>query len=275
MRNLWAAAVAVSCLGLAAQTAVKPFQLSPAASVSQELGLASVRIDYHRPAVRGRKLWGGLVPYGQVWRAGANEATTISFSEPVRIGGQPLASGVYTFFAIPGPDQWTLIFNRTAKQWGAFKYDAGQDALRVQVKPAAGPREEYLAYSIRVAGPDALRVDLAWDTLTVGFDVALAAHDRYWAYLEQTLAGAGPEEWQPLNQAAAYCLQSDSHLDRAMAWVERSIQIKPGARNLALKAQLLRKAGRSAEALALLDRAIAMASGQTLDELKSLRAEWQ
>ena len=152
----------------------------------------------------------------------------------------PLAAGVYGFFAIPGPDQWTLIFNRTAKQWGAFSYDAGQDALRVQVKPAAGAREEYLAYTIRVAGPDALRVDLAWDTLTVGFDVDLAAHDRYWAYLEQTLAGAGPEEWQPLNQAAAYCLQSDSHLDRANEWVDRSIELKPGPRNLSLKAQLLK-----------------------------------
>ena len=273
MRNLWAAAC-LSCLTLAAQTAVRPFQASPAASVSQDLGLSSVKIDYHRPAVKGRKLWGGLVPYGQVWRAGANEATTITFSDPVQVDGQPLAAGSYAFFAIPGPERWTLIFNRTARQWGAFKYDAAQDALRIQAQPRTGAREENLTYAIRVAGPDTLRVDLAWDTLTVGFDLALAAHDRYWAYLEKTLAGAGPEEWQPLNQAAAYCLQSDTHLDRAMAWVERSIQIKPGSRNLSLKAQLLRRAGRAQEASALLDQAIALATGQSLDELKEVRAEW-
>jgi hypothetical protein len=276
MRGLLVIAILAAGLGLAArQTVVRPFQASPAASVSQDLGLASVKIDYHRPGVKGRRIWGGLVPFGQVWRAGANEATTITFSDPVRIDGHPLAAGAYAFFAIPGPDQWTLIFNRTARQWGAFSYQPGQDALRLQVRPRPAPREEYLAYSIRVAGPDSLRVELAWDTLAVGFDLALAAHDRYWAYLEQTLAGAGPQEWQPLNQGAAYCLQSDSHLEQGLAWAERSIRIKPGYRNLGLKAQLLKRAGRDQEALAVLDQALAAgATGQALDELKALRAEW-
>jgi GNAT superfamily N-acetyltransferase len=135
--------------------------------------------------------------------------------------------------------------------------------------------EEYLGYRIRVAGPDSLRVELAWDTLVVGFDVALAAHDRYWAYLERTLAGIGPEEWQPLNQGAAYCLQSGSHLEQGLAWAERSIRIRPGYRNLGLKAQLLKQAGRAQEALAVLDQALAAgATGQALDELKALRAQW-
>jgi len=275
MRSGWAIA-SLCCLGLAArQTPPPPVQASPAAYVVCPLGSGSVRIDYHHPAVRGRKIWGGLVPFGQVWRAGANEATTIAFSDPVRVEGQPLAAGRYAFFAIPTPDQWTLIFNRVPDQWGAFHYQASQDALRFQAQPRPAPREEWLAYSIRVAGPDSLRVDLAWDTLAVGFDVALAAHDRYWAYLQQTLAGAGPEEWQPLDQAAAYCLGSDSHLDQGMAWVERSIQLKPGYRNLSLKARLLRRAGRTGEALALLDQALAANPPKNvLDELQGLRAEW-
>jgi hypothetical protein len=275
MRNLALTAFCVACAALPAQTVVKPFQASPAASVSQDLGLGTVKIDYHRPGVKGRKIWGGLVPFGQVWRAGANEATTIAFSDPVQVDGHPLAAGVYGFFTIPGPDRWTLVFNRTAKQWGAFNYQPGEDVLRLQAQPRAVPREEWLAYTIRPSGPDSLRVELAWDTLAVGFDVALAAHDRYWAYLEQTLAGAGPEEWQPLNQAAAYCLQSDTHLDRGMAWVERSIQIKPGYRNLSLKAQFLRRAGRPREAMDLLEQALAANPPRTaLEELKALQSEW-
>jgi hypothetical protein len=276
MRRLLLTCACVACLGLGArQTVLKPFQASPAASVSQDLGISTVKIDYHRPGVKGRKIWGGLVPFGQVWRAGANEATTITFSDPVQVDGHPLAAGSYAFFAIPGPDQWTLIFNRTARQWGAFSYQASKDALRVQAQPRPAPREEWLAYSIRVAGPDSLRVELAWDTLAVGFDVALAAHDRYWAYLQQTLAGAGPEEWQPLDQAAAYCLGSDSHLDQGLAWVERSIQLKPGYRNLSLKARLLKRAGRTGEALALLDQALAAnPPGNALEELQGLRTEW-
>jgi hypothetical protein len=273
MRHI-GAVLCVACLGLAGQTVVKPFQASPAASVSQELGLCSVRIDYHRPAVRGRRIWGGVVPYGEVWRAGANEATTLALSDPVQVDGHPLAAGTYAFFAIPGPDQWTLIFNRTARQWGAFSYQPAQDALRVQVKPRQAPAQEYLGYTIQVAGPDSLRVELAWDTLAVGFDLSLAAHDRYWDYLQKALAAAGPEEWQPLNQGANYCLQSDTHLDQGMAWADRSIAIKPGYRNLSLKARLLKRAGKGEEAKATLEKALPLASGEAQAEIKAMLADW-
>ena len=276
MRHPGAAAFVscLGCLGLAGQTVIRPFQASPAASVVQELGTCSVRIDYHSPAVAGRKIWGALVPLGQVWRAGANEATTIALSDPVQVDGHALAAGTYTFFAIPGPDQWTLIFNRVQKQWGAFTYQPAQDALRVQARPRPAPFRERLLYTIQVAGPDSFRVELAWDTLAVGFDLALAAHERYWDYLQKALAGAGPEEWQPLNQGAAYCLQSGTHLDQAMAWVDRSIAIKEGYRNLSLKAQLLKRAGQAGEARALLEKAQALATGQAQEEIRAMLADW-
>jgi hypothetical protein len=261
----------------ARQTVVRPFQVSPPASVSQELGISSVRIDYHRPAVKGRKIWGGLVPYGQVWRAGANEATAITFSDPVRIGGQELPAGAYAFFAIPGKDAWTLVFNREARQWGAFNYKAEQDALRIQAQPRPAPFQEYLGYGIQVTGPDSLRVELSWENLAVGFDLAMDVQGAYWAYLGRTLAAAGPAEWQPLNQAAGYCLLTGSHLDQAMAWVDRSLQIKEGPKNLELKARLLQRAGRTPEALPYLDKAIALAAGGSktaLEELEALRGEW-
>jgi hypothetical protein len=278
MRALLIPALLSAAPALPAQTVVRPYRISPAASVTQELGISSVRIDYHRPAVRGRKIWGALVPYGAVWRVGANEATTIAFSDPVRIDGHDLAAGTYAFFAIPGPDAWTLIFSRTAKQWGSFTYQATQDALRVTAKPRAVPAQEYLAYTIQVTAPDALRVELAWDTLAVGFDVALDAPGIYWSYLEKAVAGAGPEEWQPLDTAVAYCLQSNTHLDRAQEWADRSIRIREGYRNLSLKAQLLRRQGRNGEALELLRKAIALAAAgapaNTQEELKAMEADW-
>jgi hypothetical protein len=269
--------LAIALGGLApapAQTAqLRPYQVSPAASVSQDLGICSVRIDYHRPAVRGRAIWGALVPYGQVWRAGANEATVITLSHPARIEGHELAAGAYALFAIPGRERWTLVFNREARQWGAFNYHADQDAMRLEVTPVYSAFQEYLGYSLQVAAPDRLRVQLAWEKLAVGFDLAMDVQGAYWAYLQKTLAEAPADAWQTLNQAVNYCLLTDTHLDQALAWAERSIAIKEGTRNLELKAKLLRRSGRKDEASALLRRAIAAAQGAPANTLKELQAE--
>ena len=253
--------------------ALKPYQVSPAASVSQDLGICSVRIDYHRPAVRGRAIWGALVPYGQVWRAGANEATVLTLSHPARIDGHDLAAGAYALFAIPGRERWTLVFNREARQWGAFNYHADQDALRLDVTPVYAAYQEYLEYGIHVTGADRLRVELAWEKLSVGFDLTMDVQGAYWAYLQKTLAEAPADAWPMLNQAAGYCLLSDTHLDQAMAWIDRSITIKEGFRNLELKARLLRRAGKKDEAVALLRRAVALAQGAPANTLKELQAE--
>ena len=266
-------------LSLAAQTALRPFQASPAATVTQDLGISTVKIEYHRPAVKGRKLWGGLVPFGEVWRAGANEATTITFSDPVKIAGQDLAAGCYSFFAIPGPDTWTLIFNRNPKLWGSNDYQASEDALRIQAKPQPAPFQECLAFTLEPAGPDSLGVALAWENLTVGFQLQLDARGLYWAHLEKALAQVKPGDWLTLQQAANYCLQSNLHLDKGMTWVDQSIQLRPGYRNLEIKARLLAKAGRQTEAVPLLRQALerataAKAPKENLDSLHKALAEW-
>ena len=105
------------------------------AVVTQRIGVTDITINYHRPLANGRKIWGGLVPYGQVWRAGANENTTISFSDPVTIDGQPLAAGIYGLHMIPNENEWTIIFSKMHTAWGSFSYDQKEDALRVTVKP--------------------------------------------------------------------------------------------------------------------------------------------
>lgn len=170
----------------AQEAAAKKIRESPAATVSQDLGLTKVEITYHRPAVKGRKIWGGLVPYGQVWRAGANEATTLSFSGPVKVAGHEVPAGTYGFFAIPGKDRWTLILSRNAAQWGAFKYQASEDQLRFEATPRRGDDEEWLEYSLDLKSHDTLLVTLAWAKLEVSFPVTaeipgLAALKAEWA----------------------------------------------------------------------------------------------
>ena len=118
-----------------AQDVLKAPQLSPAASVSQTIGLTDVTITYHRPAVAGRKLWGELIPYGEVWRTGANENVTIRFSTPVKIGGKTLAAGMYGLFMIPEPTSWTVVLSKVSGAWGSYSYDAKEDALRLRVTP--------------------------------------------------------------------------------------------------------------------------------------------
>lgn len=174
-------------LAAAALTAQAPkIRESPAASVSQNLGLTKVEISYHRPAVKGRVIWGGLVPYGQVWRAGANEATTLSFSGPVKVAGHEVPAGTYGFFALPGKDHWTLILSKNAKQWGAFKYKESEDQLRFEVTPQAAPMQEWLDYTMELQDQASATVTLHWEKLAVSFPITadigdLAALKAAWA----------------------------------------------------------------------------------------------
>lgn len=133
------------------------------------VGGAAVVVEYGRPNVGERKIWGALVPFGEVWRAGADEATTISFDKNVIVEGQPLAAGRYAFFLLPTEGSWTVIFSKVADQWGAFKYDAKSDALRFTVKPGVHDMVETLEYA--VAGD---RVEMRWEKLAVGFSVKVA-----------------------------------------------------------------------------------------------------
>ena len=133
-----------------AAPAAKP---SPAATATGKIGTTDVTVNYSSPGVKGRKIFGGLEPYGKVWRAGANEATTIEFSKNVTVEGKPLPAGKYGFFVIPTEKQWTVIFNKVPNQWGAFKYDEKQDALRVMVTPrqVISPTER-LVYEVTPKG---------------------------------------------------------------------------------------------------------------------------
>ena len=152
-------------------------RISPKASVSQTIGFTEVTISYSRPGVKNRNIWGGLVPYDKVWRTGANEATKITFSKDVTIDGNKLPAGSYAFFAIPTPQEWTLIFNKVSDEWGAFTYNETQDALRIKVKPVANNFHEWLEYTfsdmkVQKAGmKNSAVINLVWEKLRVPFKV--------------------------------------------------------------------------------------------------------
>lgn len=129
----------------------------------------NVTLEYGRPNVKGREIWGGLVPFDKIWRTGADEATTISFDKDVNVGGQKLAAGTYSLFTVPGLDKWTIIFNKVAKQWGAFRYDKDQDALRVDVKPAEAEHTEAMLFEIK-----GNKIVLRWEKLAVPFEISAA-----------------------------------------------------------------------------------------------------
>lgn len=154
-----------------AQNKEEKVRVSPKAEVMQVVGFTEVRIIYSRPGVKGREIWGGLVPYNQVWRAGANEATKFIFSTDVLIEGKLLKAGSYSFFAIPGKNEWTLIFNKVADQWGAFEYNESQDALRIKVKPEKGNMQEWLTYTITKTSDTSAIIRLEWEKLRVPFKV--------------------------------------------------------------------------------------------------------
>ena len=154
-----------------AQNNKKDLRISPKAAVIQTVGFTEVRIDYSRPGVKKREIWGKLVPYDAVWRAGANEATKITFSTDVTVEGKKLKKGSYSLFAIPGRNDWTIIFNKVADQWGAFEYNESEDALRVKVKTEKAIWQEWLSYTINKASDTSAVIRLEWEKIKVPFKV--------------------------------------------------------------------------------------------------------
>ena len=150
---------------------VKKVRVSPKAGVFQTIGITDVNVSYSRPGVKNRKIWGELVPYNKVWRAGADEATKITFSTDVIIEGKKLPAGAYGFFAIPGENEWTLIFNKVADQWGAFTYNESEDALRIKVKPVSNSNHDWLLYSFTDMTSTTAQLNLIWEKLKVSFKI--------------------------------------------------------------------------------------------------------
>jgi len=252
--------IAAMCLSLAslagAQTILTMPEASQKATASQRLGVSEITITYHRPLVGGRKVWGGLVPYGQVWRAGANENTTIQFTDPVTVEGKPLAAGTYGLHMLPGTDSWEIIFSKNSTSWGSFTYDKAEDALRVTVKPQPAEFHEALTYDFDELKPDSAVVTLRWEKLAVPFRVAVDEVQTTLRVFREELRSGKQYNWVSWSEAASYCLQHKINLEEALHWADLSIQNEERFDNVMIKAGLLQELNRTADAKAAHDHAM-------------------
>src|SRR6266496_1188408 len=262
-------ALCLAILGLggtvSAQNDLNLPDVSQAAEVKQRIALTDITVKYHRPLVNGRKIWGGLVPYGKVWRAGANENTTIEFSDPVSIEGQPLAKGVYGLHMIPNPDSWTVIFSKTNTGWGSYSYDQKEDALRVNVKPKPlAEAKEALEFDFEDLKPDSTAVTLKWEKLGVPFTVSIKDAEQTLQNIRAQLKGRGQFTWQALDEGAQFCLTRKINLDEALQWADASIQNEERFDNLSTKADILKALNRPDEAKPVWNHALEMATAVQL-----------
>lgn len=232
---------------------------SPKASVSQTVGTTNITIEYHRPGVKNRAIWGGLVPFDTPWRMGANEATTITFSTPVRVEGQEVPAGTYSFFAIPSRDKWTLVINKDAKQWGAYGYDQTKDQARVQVTPTKAPHTEWMRFTIDPVSPSSALVTLNWEGTAVPMKVDVDVEKNVWTAIDAAMVKAREQESQMLGAAAGFALETGQRLPEGLAWIDRSIAVREDVFNLWTKARLLQKAGRAKEAVPVMEKSLALA----------------
>jgi tetratricopeptide (TPR) repeat protein len=222
---------------------------SQRAVVLQRIGITNITIRYHRPLVNGRKVWAnGIAPYGQVWRAGANENTTIEFGDAVSVEGQPLAKGAYGLHMIPGENEWTIIFSKNSSSWGSFSYDKAEDALRVTVKPQPAEFHDALTYDFDDVKPNSTTVTLRWDKVAVPFKVEADTNEIVKQSLHNQLRGRAQYEWQSWDEAANYFLEKKVNLEEALKDSDSSIQLEKRFENLMTKSQVLDALARKDEA---------------------------
>jgi tetratricopeptide (TPR) repeat protein len=233
---------------------------SQRAMVSQTIGFTEVSLTYDRPLVNQREIWGKLVPYDSVWRAGANENTVIAFSSPVRVGERDLPAGRYGVHMIPTASEWTVILSHQADAWGSFSYDPKEDAVRLTAVPVAAPFQEALGYTLDDPGSGSVVAALRWEKLAVPFTIEVDHKRVVVDSLRQQLRGLGRFFWQPWTQAAAWCAANDVNLEEAAEWAQSSIAINENFTNLRLKATLLEKMGDATNAAQLRRRSFELAA---------------
>jgi hypothetical protein len=230
-------------------------RVSQRGSVTQRIGLTDITINYHRPAVGGREIWGKIVPYGKVWRAGANENTTITFADDVTVEGKPLTAGTYGLHTIPDKDQWTIIFSRNSTSWGSFSYDEKEDALRVTVKPHAAEAFEQLTYTFEDVKPDSAVATLRWEKVAVPFQIGVDVKAVVLRSIKNELRNVGGFTWGGYDEAAQWCLDNNYELEQALKWEETSIQNEPRFENWETKSRILSAMGKKEDS----DKALATA----------------
>jgi hypothetical protein len=265
--------------------------------IAQTIGDTKISIVYHRPNIKGRTLWGCqaknvvpkanyeepcLVPYGQVWRTGANENTTFEVSRDVTIDGQPLPAGKYGLHTIPNRDEWIIIFSKDNDDWGSFTYDQTKDALRFKVKPQTAEFQETMSLGFNDVGQNTAKLVLRWEKIAVPFKIDVGdVSGRTVAIIREAIANRKPDDFRPINQGAGYVLtfKVRGSYEEAVGWLDASIKARETFGNLSTKARILAEMGKIKEAIETGEKAVAVGKAatppaNTADFEKTL-AEWK
>lgn len=242
---------------------VKFPSVSQKASVFQTVGLTDITVTFHRPGVKERVIWGDLVPYDKIWRTGANNATTIEFSNDVMIEGNKLPAGKYGLYTIPGQEEWTFIFSKQTDLYGDSGYKEEEDALRVKVKPAQAPHCEWMMFAFTDLSEDSAKLVLRWEKLMVGFTIKIDTQAMILKSIESTMG----RYWVTPYRAANFAFGKEM-LDKAKELIDVSVNIQPMYWNMFLKAKIYKKLAKTKadekQALTLLEKAVAL--GKQLPE---------
>jgi hypothetical protein len=249
---------------------------SPSAKVTQVIGLTEITVDYSCPAVKGRPIWGALVPYDQMWRTGANQATKITFSRDTTFGDKPVPAGTYALFTIPTKGAWTVILNKKADQSGTARdYKADLDLVRFQVHPRPAPHRERLAFLFSDFSDDKGTLDLEWDKLRVSIPIRVDTEEQALANITKGIDGA----WRTYANAARYLGETKKDYDTGLKYIDQSLSLKEDWFNVWIKATLLAGKGKTKDAIAAGEKAYGL--GQKADffflepEIKKTLAEWK
>jgi len=271
--------LATALLAPAAQAQLKLPRVSPAATVTQTIGLTDLTVAYCRPGVKGREIWGGLVPYDEPWRTGANEATRFTTTDPIQFGGKELAAGTYSFFTIPGKDEWIVALNSEKDLWGAYEYKPEKDVMRISVKPTAAESQEWMEFSFEELTPNSANLVLRWEKLRLAVPIVVDVNGKTLAGARAAVDAMKSDDWRTPYQAAGFCFTNDVAMDEGWKWLEKSLAVQPTWQNLNLQARWQAKQGRKAEALKTAGKAleVAKASKDKIDTsaFEKLMVEWK
>lgn len=227
--------------------------------VTQTLGDTKLTVNYGQPNVRGRKVWGALVPYGQVWRAGSDENTTFETSRDITVNGKTLPAGKYGFHVIPSETEWTVVFSKASDQWGSFTYDPKLDALRISMRPNDVSFTETLQFAFTLATVSTSVLNLNWERL--GISLALDTgdvHGRALANIREAIKARKSDDFRPFSQGASYVFSfrlANAYAE-AVSWLDQAIAAKETFPLLSSKSRILALMGKTAEAISAGERAV-------------------
>jgi tetratricopeptide (TPR) repeat protein len=259
------------------QQITTPRTPSPAAMVSQTIGISTVTVNYSRPAVKGREIWGKLVPYGwniqsfgaatsAPWRAGANENTTIAFSHAAKVEGQTIPAGVYGLFYVINEDNTgEVILSKDSRSWGSFWYDAKQDQLKAKIQLRTIPQTELLTYDFINTAKNSAELVLNWEKKQFPVKIEFAVDDIVMANAAEELKGPAGFSWQGFTTAANYALQNKINYEQALKWIDQAIARNNSFATLSVKSGLLKEMGKTADAEKMMNDAIAIATETELN----------